>query len=579
MSMPGGGLVRRIRKQLLKRGQSETIGFILLFSAVLIGSIAVVALGATAVDDTEQGISDQRAETTLTQFDSTAGLVVLGESDRQRLSLPTDNMDNYRVNEGAGSMNITVENRSSGNVETIVNQSLGSITYEYGETEIAYQGGGVWRNSNSNGSMISPPEFHYRDATLTLPIVNVTGDNSLSNNIDISQNGEIQRFPNSTANGNWTNPLDDHVIEVTVQSDYYIGWGEYFKTRTDGEVSYNHSNNEATLLLAVPATHGPVQGGLVSGTSGTLRVNNNAEVDSYNSSLGPYSSSQDEDTKIISGGDIIIGSNAVVDGNVEADGNLIMDNNAELNNGNISYGDPSGPTGGGWMSGWTRGPENWVAQNASASLPDTVRRLIDDRREAINSDPDNSDTLTVSGNQISCSGSCMITEGEYYLDSFELNNGDDLTIDTSSGDVEFAVDGDVDLNNNANIDVTGSNRVSLWVEGDVTFFQNAEVNVPGDNSTRFWMYMNPNQQAVLNNNNLLTGVIFGPSTTGTGAEVILDNNAEVWGGIVGDIEFASNNLGVHYDEALANIEAVEYEASVVRITYLHITTNEIEISS
>jgi hypothetical protein len=44
-----------------------------------------------AISDTESQISEDRAEKTLTQFDSKAGLVALGQADSQRVTLPIEN--------------------------------------------------------------------------------------------------------------------------------------------------------------------------------------------------------------------------------------------------------------------------------------------------------------------------------------------------------------------------------------------------------------------------------------------------------------------------------------------------------
>ena len=54
--------------------------------------------------------------------------------------------------------------------------ALGSVVSESGDSEIAYQSGGVWRRSGDDSRMVSPPEFHYRGRTLTLPVIAVNGD-------------------------------------------------------------------------------------------------------------------------------------------------------------------------------------------------------------------------------------------------------------------------------------------------------------------------------------------------------------------------------------------------------------------
>ncbi|MEF8902250.1 MAG: hypothetical protein V5A25_13675, partial [Halovenus sp.] len=167
------------------RGQSETLGFVLLFGIVLVGALVIVGLGVSAIGDVEQDLSTDRAEKTLTQFNAQAGIVALGRADAQRMSLPSGDKGQYQVNEDKGWMKVTAINTTGGE-ETIMNTTLGSVSYENGETQIAYQGGGVWRASDAGGTMVSPPEFHYRDGTLTLPAVNITGSGQVDGELTVT---------------------------------------------------------------------------------------------------------------------------------------------------------------------------------------------------------------------------------------------------------------------------------------------------------------------------------------------------------------------------------------------------------
>jgi hypothetical protein len=96
---------------------------ILIFGLVLTGAV-VVTLGSTAIDDTQDQVSEDRAEKAMTRFDSKAALVALGNSDTQEVDFGTDRQSNYGVNDDT----------------------------------IAYQGGGVWKRIEANESrMVSPP--------------------------------------------------------------------------------------------------------------------------------------------------------------------------------------------------------------------------------------------------------------------------------------------------------------------------------------------------------------------------------------------------------------------------------------
>ncbi|MEF8783349.1 MAG: hypothetical protein V5A54_09660, partial [Haloarculaceae archaeon] len=189
------------------RGQSELIGVILVFGLMIVGAVVVVALGASAVGDSQDRLSEQRAEKAMTQFDSKAALVALGSSDVQQVSFGTDRASNFEVQDGEGWMMITINNQSSGSSKELVNESLGAITYEVNDNRIAYQGGGVWKKTQNRGNgsvMVSPPEFHFRNGTLTLPIMNVTGDPSLGDRASLTHEETVRTYPT----GSDVNPLD-----------------------------------------------------------------------------------------------------------------------------------------------------------------------------------------------------------------------------------------------------------------------------------------------------------------------------------------------------------------------------------
>lgn len=551
-----------------------TLGLVLVIGIVIAGSVIVVALGATAIGDTESELSEERAGKSLTQFDSKAGLVALGEADSQEVSFPVDDAGQLSVDDSAGWMNITVENRTTGDTFTVMNATLGAMIYEDGEVTMGYQGGGVWRATETGGRMISPPEFHYRNGTLTLPTVTLSGDTQVSGDVTVAQDGETQTFPDPTRNdAEWLNPLDNHKVNLTVGSEFYDGWGHYFEERTDGDVIYKEGAEEVTLELVVPADNPPVQGGLVTGANEELVVKNNAQMDSYDSRIGDYSATSASNTKIFGAGDLDIRQNSKVWGNVEVDGDVTFQNNAELEDGNISYGGSIG--GPGWDEGWTRESYHWANDNGSVRSPDSVDLLIEERVDELRSDNDNGDTSVVSSEDFSCISSCELTAGYYYFDGATID--DDLELNTSGGNIEIAVDGDLTVLNDKVLNVSGDNRVNIWVRGDTTYENGATVQQANDNSTRFWTYMDPDQTATLRNNVEYTGVVYGPGNIEAGAEIVLDQNVNVYGGVIGDVSFAANNVWVHYDEALATTESVTYETSIITITYLHVSENRITI--
>lgn len=254
------------------RGQSSVLGYALVVGIVALAVVSTLALGAAALEDTRTDSEVARAEQTMTLFDSQAAQVALGESSAQTVDLGRSD-GTYTLDEMAGEISIVQldcdDDGDNGGADydgatgalgaddayILSPQPLGKLVYETGDQTLAYQGGGVWKGSGEGARMISPPEFHYRGATLTLPVVLTRGDGgasgatkarvrSTTNAVPVYPNSS-DSFPTSSPDCDedgvtepFKNPVADGTVIVRVESEYARAWGEYFATRTAGDVRY-----------------------------------------------------------------------------------------------------------------------------------------------------------------------------------------------------------------------------------------------------------------------------------------------------------------------------------------------------
>lgn len=232
------------------RGQSETIGVVLLLAITVAGVGAVVAVGGSALDTAQDQSSVQRAEQSMSLFDARTALVALGRSDGQSLTLANAERGRYEVRPDTGRM-VVVRERPDGTTTEYVNTTLGSVVYENGDSEVAYQGGGVWRSRGAGAAMVSPPEFNYQDATLTLPVIRVTGGAQSTGGAPTARvtaneaASNLSVFPGPGR----SNPLENGTVTVAVESDYFRGWASFFRSRTSGNVSVLPDRNRVELEL------------------------------------------------------------------------------------------------------------------------------------------------------------------------------------------------------------------------------------------------------------------------------------------------------------------------------------------
>ncbi len=232
------------------RGQTETIGVVLLLAITVAGVGVVVVAGGSALDAAQDRSSVQRAEQSMSLFDARSALVALGRTDGQSLTLANSERGSYEVRPDTGRM-VVVRESEDGSTPEYLNTTLGSVVYENGDSEVAYQGGGVWRSQGAGAEMVSPPEFNDQDATLTLPVIRVTGS------AQTAAGAPVARITHNEAASNYsvfpgpgrTNPLQNGTVTVAVESDYYRGWASFFRSRTTGNVTVLPDENRVELEL------------------------------------------------------------------------------------------------------------------------------------------------------------------------------------------------------------------------------------------------------------------------------------------------------------------------------------------
>jgi flagellin-like protein len=258
------------------RAVSSVVGVVLLLAITIVGTGVVVGIGAQAFADAERATTISQTEHSLTQFDSKAAIVALGESSSQRVDLGPSGDGEFVADDDAGWLRVVHHNATgSSENETIYNASLGSVSYHNEDVEIGYQGGGVWERRDNGSVMRSPPEFNYRGATLTLPSIRVTTDSQSTGRTTaiVRQANDSRRvFPNESATDGdedwvdtgapygdgtaYSNPVTSGEVTVTVKSRFYEGWAEFFRTRTTGNVSVDHDRQRASVELVTVDTVG-----------------------------------------------------------------------------------------------------------------------------------------------------------------------------------------------------------------------------------------------------------------------------------------------------------------------------------
>jgi len=462
------------------RSVSAPLGVVLLLAIVLMGMAVVVTVGATALDGTRDQMDVERAEKILTQFDSKSAMVALGETDSQSVALAEGDGAGFFVEENTGWMNLTVENETTGNVKQIVKVDLGALVFERGNTSLAYQGGGVWKRTSGGTTMISPPEFHFRAATLTLPIIQVTGEEGIDGRATVRKSALTSiRYPNASQDAEFVNPLTDGRVNVTVHSDYYRSWGQYFDSRTQGNVYYDDANDTATIELIVPFNE-KVTNSIATTADAGITVNGN-DPQPANSSTG------------------------------------------------LDY-----------------------------PIPDD---RIESRIEDCEGAPSDCNTTASFSN--------IDTNGTFYTDS---DFGGALDVDTADGNVTVIVNGEFEP---TSVSISGSNQLTVLVREDFDI-QADELNSPGSPSD-FVVAVHSDGDVDFGGNYKFVGLLYAPGSecdfNGGGS-----NSPNIVGGAVCETATLNGNPNdFEYDEDVENADISLAPDDMTKLTFLHVTVNEVEI--
>jgi hypothetical protein len=145
------------------------------------------------------------------------------------------------------------------------------------------------------------------------------------------------------------------------------------------------------------------------------------------------------------------------------------------------------------------------------------------------------------------------TSKTFEAEQVKLDNGVQLSI---LGEVDLIVLNDFTISNNASIVLLEGATLNLYVFGNILFDNVSNVN-GGAAPEDFVIYGTDTTASVeIKNVSTINAVIYAPDST-----IILDNNAQLFGALIGDQVLLKNNAEVHFDDALKTTTK-EFDESV-----------------
>lgn len=524
------------------RGVSEVIGVTLLIVFVVTVAALTIGLGSNSIQSVQGDAEITQAENAFAEIDARASTVALGEGPNQRtidLGLNQQQRSNLHIEQDS---HIRIESEALGEdvdcddadyadesedeCTVLLDEELGTLKYEHGDTEVAYQTGGVWKMHDDGGTeLITPPNVQYDDGTLTMPLVNIDNDPGQlgSDSLTFSRNGS--EVPNRTSE-----PVHAEKVTVTITSRYYEAWGDYFENHVDGnvETTYDHDENTVEVELGLA---GDIHGSFDSAIVANGDVYTDGDGDIY----GPVMSSTE------------------IDGNVHG----YEYEHATIN---LFALDPH-------IEQMVQEAQNNPAYTDLGTI-DSSTVISEGRYYADEIDLDSSDSvlanLATGDDNIT-----IVVDGDITMENA-------ASIHTTGSDndthVRVLTTGDFEMGQGSP-DVTtaqGSEDFQVYAGGD------ANILISQDSLFEGVIYA-PSDETNTHGGHVKSG---GANCENTDFDVCIGSNAEVDGAIVGGSTMVGQSAELNYDESLADFSPkIEPEDTVrPRLLHLHVSVNDVTIT-
>ena len=227
----------------MNRGQSEAIGFVLIFSLIAASTGIVYVVGFSSLDDVRTAEQLDNVERAFDVLDanvrdlsrrgvpSRATELSLGGGDL-RLGEPTNVTVRVRyASNGTEAGNVSIENRP--------------IEYELDDTDVVYSWGAVLREDRSTAVMRSEPGWIVTDRRAVIPLFDTSsgGRDAVGGDTTVL----VVAGLNSRSVTSYTTGSAQANVSVTVESPRADAWGPFLEERgfqaadgdpSDGTITY-----------------------------------------------------------------------------------------------------------------------------------------------------------------------------------------------------------------------------------------------------------------------------------------------------------------------------------------------------
>lgn len=239
----GGPLVTSGGVRTARRSLTPVIGLVLLIGLVAAVSVGIFVVATDGVSSSEAEADRERAEQTFTGLSGDLESTAAGDGVAGETELNFQDGDRVDVREDATEISLWVNASTNGPDGDEHDWTVSTVEYVADDgTPVTFENGAVWRGDGNETQLVSAPGLAISDDAVTLPVLDPHAEESLYGSIGMERTAD--RYPENLSQY----PAEEITLEI--ESDYHAGWADYLESAVGdrGQVTH-HANGTVTADL------------------------------------------------------------------------------------------------------------------------------------------------------------------------------------------------------------------------------------------------------------------------------------------------------------------------------------------
>lgn len=233
-----------------KKGVSEVVGYLLVFSIVVTIVSVIYASGMPVVEQTKESSALKSMETVFLTVQSGIKKVALAQSPVRtiKLNLVTGSLS---ASEHAG--DITISTNLSPPIPPI---SFGNIEYTLGTRKLVYENGAVIESTSGGSIIVSEPPIFFTNnsgnAHVFVSVINVSGTFSAGGGVAEMQMRQSDQNNDTKVIYDGSEAVD--YVHISINSAYALAWSLFLNNsykETFGQLPTNTGRSEDSCWLKI----------------------------------------------------------------------------------------------------------------------------------------------------------------------------------------------------------------------------------------------------------------------------------------------------------------------------------------